>query len=122
MNRARYLLDENVDSLYHTQLLHREPALTVWKVGALGAPARGTLDDEIPRWCEQNAFVVVTNNRRSMPSHLADHLASGRHIPGIFLLNPSMSIGETIEELVLIWAATDPDEYQDRITFLPVSY
>jgi len=33
-----------------------------------------------------------------------------------------MSIGETIEELVLIWAATDPDEYQDRITFLPVNY
>jgi hypothetical protein len=36
-----------------------------------------------------------------MPVHLADHLAQGRHIPGIFQLNPNMSVGETLEELVL---------------------
>jgi hypothetical protein len=28
----------------------------------------------------------VTNNRKSKPRHLADHLAGGRHVPGIFVL------------------------------------
>lgn len=36
---------------------------------------------------------------------MRDHLAAGHHIPGIFTLNPSMSIGETIEELALIWVS-----------------
>jgi len=32
-----------------------------------------------------------------------------------------MSIGETIEELVLIWEASKLEEYQDLIIYLPFS-
>ncbi|MEH1806448.1 hypothetical protein [Nostoc sp.] len=39
----------------------------------------------------------MTNNRKSMPGHLADHLASGRHIPGIFTIDANQSIGQTVE-------------------------
>jgi hypothetical protein len=87
----------------------------------LGAPAKGTQDPEILCWCEDNFFILVTNNRRSMPRHLRDHLAQGRHVPDIFTLNPEMSVGQTIEELLLIWAASYPDEYRDRIIYLPLS-
>jgi hypothetical protein len=55
-----------------------------------------------------------------MPVHLADHLAQNRHIPGIFILNPTLSIGETIEELVLVALASFDDEYQDQIVHLPI--
>jgi len=57
-----------------------------------------------------------------MPGHLQDHLAAGHHIPGIFTLNANMSIGETIEELALIWGASEPDEYADQINYLPVRH
>ncbi len=56
-----------------------------------------------------------------MPVHLREHLDQGRHIPGIFELSPSMSIGETVEELLLIWAVSDEHEYRDQIVFLPLS-
>lgn len=55
-----------------------------------------------------------------MPIHLADHLAQNRHIPGIFILNPEMGIGETIDELILIAKCSFDNEYQDRIIFLPI--
>ena len=55
-----------------------------------------------------------------MPVHLIDHLAQGNHIPGIFQLNPIMSIGETIEELVLVALASLDDEYHDLISYLPL--
>lgn len=29
----KYLLDENVDPVYQTQLLRREPSVVVWAVG-----------------------------------------------------------------------------------------
>jgi len=32
-----------------------------------------------------------------------------------------MSIGETIDELLLIWAASQEDEYVDRIAYLPIT-
>ena len=122
MSVIRYLLDENVDPVYRTELLRREPGLTVWRVGAPGAPRGGTPDPDILRWCEEHDFILVTNNRKSMPAHLRDHLAAGRHVPGIFELNPDMTVGQTVEELALIWAASHEDEYLDRIAFLPVSY
>jgi len=120
MNTICYLLDENVDPLYRLELLKREPTLTVWKIGLLGTPARGTLDPDVLRWCEENCFVLVTNNRRSMPQHLRDHLESGGHIPGILIMNSKMSVGETIDELLLIWGASTVEEYQDRIVHLPI--
>ncbi len=121
MSDIRYLLDENVNPLFRAELLKREPKLVVWKVGDPGAPPRGTPDPATLQWCEENAFILVTNNRQSMSQHLRDHLDEGRHVTGIFELNPSMSIGETIEELLLIWGASGMDEYRDLLIYLPLS-
>lgn len=117
----QYLFDENVDPLYVIQLRRRKPDLVILAVGELSAPFRGTLDPEILIWCEIHNFILVTNNRRSMPVHLSAHLAEARHIPGIFLLNPKLSVGENIEELILIAEVSDDDEYRDRIDYLPLS-
>ena len=115
------MLDENVDPLYRTELLKREPTLTVWRVGLLGAPSKGTPDPDILRWCEENVFTLVTNNRKSMPLHLREHLELGRHIPGILVMKDDLGIGEMLDELLLIWDASSIEEYRDLIVYLPVS-
>lgn len=56
-----------------------------------------------------------------MPMHLRNHFAAGRHVPGIFTLNPEMSVGETAEELLLLWSAAESEEYVDHLNYLPVS-
>ena len=117
----RYLLDENVDPMYRAQLLRRQPDLVVWAVGDPGAPPVGSPDADILSWCEDHGFILITSNRKSMPGHLADHLTSGRHVPGIFTLNPDMSVGQTIDELLLIAAISDDFEYQDYIVYLPMT-
>ena len=116
----KYLLDENVDHIYQTQLLLHNPDLVVLVVGGADAPPKRTLDPEILCWCEENDVVLVTNNRSTMPVHLAEHLAQGRHIPGILILNPKLSIGETIDELILIADACFDEEYLDQIVNLPL--
>jgi len=114
-------MDENVDPSYQVELLRQNPNLTVWRVGQAGTPKRGTLDPEILVWCEENDFVLVTNNRRSMPVHLADHLQQGRHVPGIFILSPRVSMGKNIEDLILISECSMEQEYQDQIVNLPAT-
>ncbi|MDQ3010262.1 MAG: DUF5615 family PIN-like protein [Acidobacteriota bacterium] len=118
---VKYLLDENVDLGYRTQLLRHAPTLVAWAVNDPGAPAKETLDPAILCWCEDHDFILVTHNRSSMPGHLADHLTAGRHVPGIFVLSPELSMGATIAELVLIASASFADEYQDRISYLPLT-
>ena len=116
----KYLIDENVNPLYPNQIRRREPGIVIQVVGEPETPPKGTLDPEILCWCEERQFVLVTNNRTSMPVHLSDHIALGRHIPGIFILNPNLTIGENLEELILAALASEDDEYQDRIVYLPL--
>ena len=116
-----FLIDENVDPLYKRQLLKRNSELRAYAVGDPGCPPRSTLDPEILFWCEEIGCLLVTNNRASMPVHLAAHLTKGQHVPGILILNERMSIGETIEELFLIAEEGLPSDYQDRITYLPIT-
>ena len=120
MSEILYLLDEHVDPLFRTALLSREPELTVWRIGDPLSLPRGTLDPDILRWCEAYGFILVTNNRKSMPRHLRDHLAQGGHIPGIIEMNPGMTNQEIIEELLLIWAISTAEEYRDQIVYMPV--
>ncbi|MHC5732352.1 MAG: DUF5615 family PIN-like protein, partial [Nostoc sp.] len=98
----RYLLDEHLNPAYRSQLVRRNPDLVVRIIGDLDVPPKGTSDPDILIWCEINEFILVTNNRKSMPGHLADHLAIGRHIPGILTIDADQSIGQTVEELMII--------------------
>ena len=115
----RYLLDEHIAAVFREQLIHRKPDLTVWMIGDPGAPAKGASDPEILCWCEEQGFLLVTNNRKSMPRHLRDHLAAGRHVPGILTLNPDIARHDTIDELILIAEASFEAEFQDLILYLP---
>lgn len=116
----RFLLDENVDADLRRALNYRYPEIIVWQVGDPGAPPRTTLDPQILDWCEKNGFSLVTNNRDSMPDHLRDHIAQGRHVPGIFTLNQDLSLGRTIDELALVHGAGTAEEFADRIRYLPL--
>ncbi|MCA1992408.1 MAG: DUF5615 family PIN-like protein [Coleofasciculus sp. S288] len=119
----KYLLDENVNPVYKVQLRQKRRDLVIWAVGSEPTtPSMGTLDPEILLWCEEYDFVLVTNNRTSMPVHLVDHITAGHHVPGIFLLNPKLSIGQNIDELILIAEGSFNNEYQDQIVNLPLSY
>jgi hypothetical protein len=66
----QYLMDENVNPDYQTEILRQRPNLVVWGVGQAGAPDRGTLNPEILCWCEENKFFLATNNRSSMTTFI----------------------------------------------------
>jgi len=116
----KYLIDENVDPIYTFQLRRLKTDLFVMAIGDLTTPKKGTLDPEILLWCEENDFILITNNRKSMPVHLADHIAQNHHVPGIFILSPKLTVGENLEQLLLIAEGSLDNEYQDQIVFLPL--
>jgi hypothetical protein len=88
------------------------------------------LDEHLPKWWSRDLrramselivwrVLLLTNNRKSMPKHLADYVAMGRHVPGIFVVDPRVSIPVLAATLTLIAGASLEDEYRDQIQYLP---
>jgi hypothetical protein len=41
-------------------------------------------------------------------------------LPGLFLLKRQVRIGQVIEQLYLLWIASEAEEYLDRVLYLPM--
>ena len=121
MTVTGFLIDENLPPVLAAQIHQREPQIRTLAIGQLDALPKGTLDPQILVWIEENDYLLITNNRASMPGHLRHHLAAGRHIPGILVTPYPLNIGMLIKELLLIWGASMPGEYQDQIVYLPLT-
>jgi hypothetical protein len=117
----RLLLDENVPALLYEAITRSLPQVTVEIIGRPEAPPKGTLDPEILAWCEHHECLLLTNNRRSMPLHLRDHLQQGGHHPGILVFNWDASLSAVVEDLVILLEASRPEELFDQIRYLPLT-
>src|SRR2546430_10500638 len=100
MSQVRFLFDECTANALIEGLQRREPAIDAIRVGQPGAPPRGTKDPELLMAAESLERTLVSNDRSSMPDHLADHFASGRHTWGVFLLKQGCPPGRAIDDLL----------------------
>ena len=48
-------------------------------------------------------------------------LAAGQPFPGLMLFAQEHPIGEIIDDLVLIWAASEAEEWEGQIRYLPLT-
>jgi len=120
MTPPRLLLDEHLPQAIQSQLLRLDPEIDVLAIGQPLAPPKGTPDPDILAWIEQAEYILVTANRRTIPEHVRRHYAAGRHIPGILFLRRGADVGQVIEQLYLLWAASDAQEYVDKLLYLPM--
>jgi hypothetical protein len=63
--------------------------------------------------------ILVSQDRRTMPFHFKRFVA-GAQSPGVILLRKSSSISTAIEELALIWYASETEEWIDRLAWIPL--
>jgi hypothetical protein len=63
--------------------------------------------------------VLVSQDRRTMPAHFARYVARAQS-PGLILLRGAIPIAADIEELLLIWSASEADEWIGRLVWIPL--
>lgn len=117
------LCDENthgdlVRAFHRRTRLGEQPPVEVLRVGEPGAPPTGTLDPDLLVWCAENDFILLSDDRNTLPGHLRDHLAAGGHSPGILLMRNRITIPKVVESAVLV-AAVDPDLCRNQVVFIP---
>jgi hypothetical protein len=119
MSKPRFLWDEHVDPAIIAAMQQLAPGIDVILVGDPGAPPRQTPDPDLLIAGEALGRVLVSKDKKSMPRHLINHFASGRHTAGVILLREGFSIGRYAQEIVNQWATTTADEWVDRTIYLP---
>jgi Domain of unknown function (DUF5615) len=118
--KIRYLFDENVSPRLKTALLRREPAIDVLRIGDPQTPPLGTPDPDILRYLEGAHRALITGNRASMPGHVAAHLAGGGHHWGVFRLRRWAAFRQVIEDLHLLWEASEDEDWIDQLAWIPL--
>ncbi len=118
-----FLLDENLPRrVLRTIQRHNERGadpLDVLVVGGPGDLPLSSDDATILLWAERERRILLTEDKHTMPRHLASHLQAGHHSPGVFLIRPGTSSAALLEFVVLAAHASDPQEWGDRIEFVP---
>lgn len=122
MSQVTFLLDEQIPTSVGDALVALEPAILFRQVGAYpDVPAKGTLDPDVLIFAEEAGFALITFDKRSMRTHVATHLAAGHHTWGVFIFpnGKALSAGRIAEELLMVWTASQAEEWIDQIEFLP---
>lgn len=119
MSTVCYLVDESVPEQLMDALIQREPAIEISIVGQEMAPPKGTLDPEVLLFAEKEKLALITLDKKSMARHVDHHLLAGHHTGGIFNLRKGFSILRYVEDLILIWSASEAVEWRDRMVWLP---
>jgi hypothetical protein len=118
-----FLLDENVPGRVvralqrHNQ--HGIDQLDVVRVGESGDLPLSSDDSMILLWVEREKRLLVTEDKHTIPLHLERHLKAGHHVPGVLMIRPGPNVPALVEFLVLVAYASRPNEWQDRIEYIP---
>src|SRR5438552_3799716 len=113
----RFLADADLDEGIVSGCRRREPTMDFLSANA--AKLEGIADPEVLRIAAEQERILVSHDFKSMPHHFGHFLQTSGYSPGVFLVKQQAPIGSVIEELVLIWSATDVDEWKNRIVRIP---
>jgi hypothetical protein len=110
--RPRFQADADFNQRIVAATVRREPAIDFRTADEAGL--RGLLDPEILARAAAEGRVLVSHDRKTMPHHFGEFL-SRVSSPGVLIFPQYLPIGVVVEELVLIWTATEASEWTDRL-------
>jgi predicted nuclease of predicted toxin-antitoxin system len=115
--KVRFQADSDLNEDILTGVVRREPMINFQT--ASEANLRDLSDLEVVALAAGEDRILITHDRRTMPRHFAD-LVSKRKSPGVMIVAQRVSINVAIEELLLVWAASDAEEWVNLIVDLPL--
>jgi hypothetical protein len=114
---VRFLADASLHHAIVAGCSRREPRIDF--TSAHAAKLHGLPDTDVLAIAAGQARVLVTHDFRTMPKHFGEFLAAGNQSPGVFMVKQRTPVAQVIDELVLVWTASGPEDWIDRILEIP---
>lgn len=116
--KIRFLADADLNIAIVSGLLRREPSIDFLTAQAGGL--RSLKDPEVLAVAARHQRVLVSHDVTTMPAHFLAHLTAGSFSSGVFLIPQSLNVATAIQELHLIWQASEAADWNNRLIWLPL--
>ena len=104
----RFQADADFNQVIVSAIVRRSPTLDFKTATAAGLS--GLTDAEVLALAAEDRRLLVSHDQTTMPKHFREFVRSTSS-PGLIVVPQGLAIRQVVDELILIWAATDPEEW-----------
>jgi hypothetical protein len=99
-------------------LFRRHPELDLVRVQDVGLMQ--TPDPHILEWAASQGRVLLSHDVSTVPPVADQRIGDGKPMPGVFIVNDRMPIGQAIDQILFFSLDVEPDEWKNQVLFLPL--
>ncbi len=118
MSRPRYLADNDLNDAIVVGTRRREPAAEFARLRDLGLATWS--DSQVLDFDAAENWIVVSRDINTMRDAAYNRLEAGLVMHGLLLASQRTPVSSIIESLLLIWAASEAEEWTGQVEFLPL--
>jgi hypothetical protein len=115
---VKFLADENFNGKILRGLKREYPEIEI--IRAQDTEMYQSSDPDLLRWATEKGYLILTHDAKTMPHHAHEQLANGLNVTGVIIVKDSISFRIVIDDLLAISQASSFDEWQNKVTFLPL--
>jgi predicted nuclease of predicted toxin-antitoxin system len=118
MSRPRFLADNDFNDQILRGAERQEPSLEIVRVRHVGLERRS--DAEILDYAAEQRLLVLSHDSNTMTAAAADRIRGRLPFLAVFIVAQHCQRQAVIDDLILIWTASELEEWQNEIRFLPI--
>ena len=118
MSQPRFLADNDLKDAIVLGVLRNEPAVEFIRLRDLGLET--STDSAVLEYAAREKWIVVSHDVNSITAAAYDRLAQGAAMSGLILAHQVDSVSVAIDSLILIWSASEAEEWEGQVLFLPL--
>jgi predicted nuclease of predicted toxin-antitoxin system len=116
MTKVRFQADADLRQAIVTGTIRRQ--LNLDFKSAYTALLEGKKDSEVLAIAAQDGRLLVTHDRKTMPSEFGKFIMS-KTSSGVLILSQNLSVSDAIEALILVWEASTAEEWINQMMSIP---
>jgi hypothetical protein len=116
--KPRFQADADLHAEIVAGVLRREPAVDFQS--AQERLGERMADSDVLALAATEGRILVSHDVNTIPFHFRRFVAEGNLSPGVLLIPQSLRVSRAIDELLLIWSASEAADWQDLLVWLPL--
>ena len=117
MSRPRFLADHDLNEHIVHGVLRRGSGIVFIRAHDVGLHERP--DAEVLDYAATHQLIIVSHDVNTMPAAAYARIHAGMPVAGLFMVKQSEPVRRIIADLILIWSASEAEEWQNTVSFLP---